>query len=135
MSSGVTKMPRVVVVGGGLAGLSAAYELMESGCDVVLLEAQSHPGGKIRTLRDPFPDGVAAELGAAAFIPVEPDAVMRYIRKFSLPLNKPEPRVLPVVYCFRGRRMVESRDGLHGWLLRLSDEERRLGSAECEPST
>ena len=70
---------------------------------------------------------MAAELGAAAFIPVEPDAVMRYIRKFSLPLNKPEPRVLPVVYCFRGRRMVESRDGLHGWLLRLSDEERRLG--------
>lgn len=93
-------MPRVVVVGGGLAGLSAAYELMESGCDVMLLEAQTHPGGKIRTIRDPFPDGAAAELGAAAFIPVEPDAVMRYIRKFSLPLNKPEPRVLPVIYYF-----------------------------------
>ena len=76
MNSDVMKMPSVVVVGGGLAGLSAAYELKESGCDVTLLEAQTHPGGKIRTIRDPFPDGVAAELGAAAFIPVEPDAVM-----------------------------------------------------------
>jgi monoamine oxidase len=127
MSSGEIKMPRVVVVGGGLAGLSAAYELMESGCDVMLLEAQTHPGGKIRTIRDPFPDGVAAELGAAAFIPVEPDALMRYIRKFSLPLNKREPRVLPVVYCFGGRRMVEARDGIQSWLLGLSDEERQLG--------
>jgi monoamine oxidase len=127
MNSDVMKMPSVVVVGGGLAGLSAAYELMESRYDVMLLEAQTHPGGKIRTLRDPFPDGVAAELGAAAFIPVEPDAVMRYIRKFSLPLNRPEPRVLPVVYYFRGRRTVEARDGLHGWPLGLSDEERGLG--------
>lgn len=114
------------MLGGGLAGLTAAYELMESGCDVTLLEAQTHPGGKVRTLRDPFPDGLAVELGAAAFIPVEPDAVMRYIRRFSLPLNKPESRILPVVYCFRGRRMVEGRDGLHSWL-GLSDEERRLG--------
>lgn len=127
MSSGAAKTRRVVVVGAGLAGLSAAYELMESGCDVTLLEAQTHPGGKVRTLRDPFPDGLAVEAGAAAFVPVEPDAVMRYIRKFSLPLNKPEPRVLPVVYCFRGRRMVEGRDALHSWPLRLSDEERQLG--------
>jgi monoamine oxidase len=127
--SGVAKMPKVVVVGGGLAGLSAAYELIEAKCDVTLLEAQTYPGGKIRTLRDPFPDGLAAELGAAAFVPVKPDAVMRYIRKFSLPLNKAEPRVLPVVYHFRGQRMVESRDGLHNWRLSLSDEERRLGIA------
>jgi monoamine oxidase len=127
MSGGNVKVPTVVIVGGGLAGLSAAYELKESGCDVTLLEAQTHPGGKIRTIRDPFPDGVAAELGAAAFIPVEPDAVMRYIRKFSLPLNRPEPRVLPVVYYFRGRRTVEARDGLHDWPLGLSNQERRLG--------
>jgi len=129
MRNSLIKMPRVVVIGAGLAGLSAAHQLMESGCDVTLLEAQTYPGGKIRTVRDPFPDGIAAELGAAAFVPVEPDSVMEYVRKFSLPLNKPEPRALPVVYHFRGRRLLESRDGIHAWPLSLSDEERRLGIA------
>jgi monoamine oxidase len=118
---------RVVVVGGGLAGLTAAHILMEAECDVMLLEAQTHPGGRIRTSRDPFPDGLSAELGAAAFIPVEPDLVMHYIKRFSLPINNPLPRVLPIVYHFRGRRMLEDRAGQLRWPQKLSDEEQQLG--------
>ncbi len=34
-------------MGGGLAGLSAAYEFKKSRCDVTLLEAQGDPRGKI----------------------------------------------------------------------------------------
>jgi len=118
---------RVVVVGGGLAGLTAAHILMKAGCDVTLMEAQTRPGGRIRTSRDPFPDGLSAEIGAAAFIPVEPDLVMHYIREFSLPLTKLEPRVLPVVYHFRGKRMLEDRTGHGQWPQNLSTEERQLG--------
>ena len=117
----------VVVVGGGLAVLTAAHMLTEAGCEVTLLEAQTRPGGRIRTSRDPFPDGLSAEIGAAAFIPVEPDLVMHYVRKFSLPIDNPEPRVLPIVYHFRGRRMLEERDGYLHWPQKLSDEERQLG--------
>ena len=40
----------VVVVGGGIAGLTAAYELERSGLDVIVLEAESRPGGRIRTV-------------------------------------------------------------------------------------
>jgi len=121
------KKPNVIVVGGGLAGLTAAHTVMEAGCEVTLLEAQTRPGGRIRTSRDPFPDGLSAEIGAAAFIPVEPDLVMHYIRKFSLPLNKPEPRVLPIVYHFKGKRMLEDRAGRLQWPQKLSDDERQLG--------
>lgn len=43
----VTGSPRVVVVGGGLAGISAAAELAARGCRVTLVEQAPHLGGKL----------------------------------------------------------------------------------------
>lgn len=126
MSNG-GKQARVVVIGAGLAGLAAAYELSEAGHDVRVLEVRPHPGGRISTARDPFADAMYAELGAAAFIPTEPDAVMTYIRRFSLPLTPPPARDLPIVFYFRGRRMAADAKGGLDWPLELSSEERRLG--------
>jgi monoamine oxidase len=54
----------VIVVGAGLAGLAAAIRLVEAGHEVVVLEAASRPGGRVRTLREPFRDGLYAEAGA-----------------------------------------------------------------------
>jgi oxygen-dependent protoporphyrinogen oxidase len=57
----------VAIVGGGIAGLSAAYELQRRGCSVQLLEAAERPGGVIRTERfdgwvvDCGPDSVLAQ--------------------------------------------------------------------------
>ncbi|MBK1669773.1 CrtD protein [Rhodovibrio sodomensis] len=41
---------RVVVIGGGVAGLVAALKLAARGLEVELVERQSHPGGKMRAL-------------------------------------------------------------------------------------
>ena len=41
--------PHVVVVGGGITGLTAAFRLVGSGLRVSLLEAHSTVGGKVRT--------------------------------------------------------------------------------------
>jgi monoamine oxidase len=49
---------KIIVVGAGLAGLSAAYELMQAGHDVTVLEAQLRPGGRVFTLRAPFSDAM-----------------------------------------------------------------------------
>ena len=40
---------RVLIIGAGLAGLSCAYELKQAGFDVILLEARTRPGGRVRT--------------------------------------------------------------------------------------
>jgi monoamine oxidase len=43
---------RVIVIGGGIAGLVAAYELARQGHDPLVLEAQHRVGGRVYTLRD-----------------------------------------------------------------------------------
>lgn len=74
---------KVLVVGAGLAGLTAAYELAEVGHDVTVLEARDRPGGRVETWRAPLADGLFAEAGAAR-IPPEHRWTMEYIKLFGL---------------------------------------------------
>ena len=41
---------RVVILGGGVAGMSAAHELIERGFEIVVLERRDAAGGKARSL-------------------------------------------------------------------------------------
>lgn len=49
--------PRVVVVGAGFAGLSAAFELSRGGCAVTVLEARNRIGGRVISFHDLVPGG------------------------------------------------------------------------------
>ena len=42
---------RVVILGGGLAGMTVAYELGKVGYDCRVLEARARPGGRVFTVR------------------------------------------------------------------------------------
>ena len=56
-----------VVVGAGVAGLTAARSLREQGLRVVVLEAADVPGGPVRGGDLPGLDGVRVDLGAESF--------------------------------------------------------------------
>ncbi|MGO1804548.1 MAG: flavin monoamine oxidase family protein, partial [Candidatus Corynebacterium faecigallinarum] len=45
------KAPKVLILGGGPAGLVSAYELQKGGYKVEILEARSRPGGRVWTAR------------------------------------------------------------------------------------
>ena len=60
-------MPKkVVILGGGVAGMSAAHELIQRGFEVTVFERLSIPGGKARSFSVPGTD-LPAEHGFRIF--------------------------------------------------------------------
>ncbi|NYH77282.1 monoamine oxidase [Actinopolyspora biskrensis] len=75
---------KVTILGAGIAGLVAAYELERLGHDVEVLEADARPGGRIHTRRfGTGPDAPYAELGAMR-VPEEHHHTWHYIREMGL---------------------------------------------------
>ena len=101
---------KVLILGAGMAGLVAGYELLKLGHDVTLLEARTRPGGRVHTLREPFSDGLYAEAGAAR-IPDNHDLTLKYVKEFSLPLEPFYPSKLQALRFDRGRREEVPIDG------------------------
>jgi len=58
------------VVGAGITGLVAAWELAQSGCDVTVLESERRPGGVIISERR---EGFVIEGGPDGFLAAEPE--------------------------------------------------------------
>jgi monoamine oxidase len=56
--------PRVVVIGAGIAGLSAVRDLAEAGLNIIVVEARDRIGGRIWTSND-WPD-LPVDLGASS---------------------------------------------------------------------
>jgi len=79
--------PRVVIVGAGLAGLSAAYELRKH-FDVTILESAKRVGGRVHTLRKEFGKAYA-EVGGEWIHPAH-RFVYHYLNEFRLNLD-PDP--------------------------------------------
>ncbi|KAM3847473.1 L-amino-acid oxidase-like [Vipera latastei] len=76
----------VVVVGAGMAGLSAAYVLTGAGHKVTVLEASECVGGRVQTYRN-YKEDWYANLGPMR-LPEKHRIVREYIRKFGLKLNE-----------------------------------------------
>ncbi len=95
---------RVVVVGAGFAGLSAAYELGKAGYEVVVLEARDRISGRVHTVRDPFAGGQHGEAGGEG-VDGAHRVIQRYARELGIGLEDtrdgPGGRALAYV---RGRR-------------------------------
>ncbi|MCU1400332.1 MAG: Amine oxidase [Acidimicrobiales bacterium] len=77
---------RVVIVGAGLAGLTAADLVTRAGVDVVVLEASTRIGGRTFTHRADFVDGLSAEAGAE-WIDTVHTRVHDLIGRFGLTLD------------------------------------------------
>jgi oxygen-dependent protoporphyrinogen oxidase len=102
-------MPRVVIIGGGISGLSAAYYLARGGVRSTILESRPRLGGVIQTERV---EGCTIEAGPDSFLSAKP-AAFELIRELGLAdqvigSNDRER----VTYVRKGGRLVPLPDGL-----------------------
>ncbi len=73
-------MPGVVIVGGGISGLSTAYYLARRGVPSTIVERRARLGGVIRTERV---EGCVVEAGPDSFLSIKP-AALELIRELGL---------------------------------------------------
>jgi monoamine oxidase len=107
---GLAAPKRVVIIGAGLAGMVAGYELSQLGHDVTILEARLRAGGRVHTLREPFADGLYAEAGAAR-IPDTHELTLKYTTLLKVPLEPMYPSRLQTVRLDGGQRRVVGPEG------------------------
>ena len=89
----------VIVVGAGLAGLTAAVELSRDGATVLVLEARDRIGGRVWTIREGFMGAQHAEAGGE-FIDEDQEEIRRLARHLNLELVP----VLNQGFSFASRR-------------------------------
>ena len=100
-------LKKVIIMGAGVSGLVAAYELSKVGHTVTILEDRSRVGGRVLTLRDHFSDGHFVEAGAAR-IPPYHDLTLAYIQHFGLDLKPFYPREGLYIQVKEGQRILIS---------------------------
>lgn len=113
---------RVVIVGGGLSGLCAAYELEQRGHEVTILEAEtSHIGGRARTHR--FENGQYGELGAMR-VPANHKLTRNYINRFGLSLRNFVQSNPEAYYYVRGQKIRIKDEAQVNQYYNLADNEK-----------
>ena len=81
-----SKNRTVTVIGAGLAGLSAAYDLHRAGWNVTVLEARDRVGGRVYSVRS-FSNSLVAE-GGGEFIEDRHVRMLAYAKQFNLGLGR-----------------------------------------------
>ena len=122
------KQTTVLILGAGMAGLAAGYELMNHGYAVRIIEARATAGGRVQTLRDGFSQGVHAEAGAT-FLPSTHGLTAYYANLMKLNLVAFDGTDLPYIYYVKGKRIEYSPDASIDWPYDLTEAEKQIGLA------
>lgn len=127
------KGARVIVAGGGLAGLTAARDLIDRGAAVHLIEPRNRLGGRVWTVRDEGFDSIPLEAGGE-FIDGEHAAIRRLCADHGLQLQQILREGFGLALDLRGRVQLfkGQRPIWNDFKHALSKEIDALQAADCD---
>lgn len=110
LAQAAASAPRIAIVGGGIAGLNAAYQLLKVGLRATVYEASDTLGGRISTARGLVAPDVYTELGGE-FIDSSHTDIIQLATEFRLPrydrMEPSERHLKQDDYFINGTRYTE----------------------------
>lgn len=101
------RKPAIAIIGGGISGLNAAYQLKKSGIEATLYEASGRTGGRVLTVEDGVIDGAHIDLGAE-FVDSVHDDIISLSKELNVELlDMRLDKLIPKAYYFDGKLMLE----------------------------
>ncbi len=94
--------PEVIIIGAGLAGLTAAYELKKKGISYKILEASDHAGGRAQTVE--MKHGAVVNTGANWLHSGKDNPLFPLVEEFGIEYDIDDPKGDKVVSYFNGQR-------------------------------
>ncbi|HLG89974.1 MAG TPA: FAD-dependent oxidoreductase [Alphaproteobacteria bacterium] len=118
-----------MILGAGLAGLRTAQLLKTAGLSVTILEGRKEPGGRVRTIRAPFEQGLHAEAGAMRISSAH-RRVLASVRNYGLTLLPFTPANGASLSVVGSHRIASTEDPRRAFAnLDLHENERGLDPA------
>ena len=131
----------VVVVGAGLAGLTAARRLVAAGSRVTVLEARDRLGGRTCTVRDGFADGQHGDLGGElvtadyrALIALCAEVGVDLSGEISIEREDTRPGETPLEGYLADGRIIVGGELLTGARFAAVDDEIRVALRDAPPA-
>jgi len=127
-----SQAPQVAIIGGGIAGLNAAYQLQTAGISATVYEAQSRLGGRMHTVVGAVAEGLASDLGAE-LINSDHEDMLSIASEFNVPLfdrvtAAADFDIPATAYYFDGRLVDEAElaDDLRALAAQITADSERL---------
>jgi monoamine oxidase len=108
-SAAFATIPKVLIVGAGIAGLTAAYRLRQVGVPVDIIEARGSVGGRMRSLANAAGTGVTVEIGGE-FIDTDHRKLRSLAQELGLTtidLLASDKALVPEIWYFQCRKISE----------------------------
>ena len=126
--AGAPGQQSVAIIGGGIAGLNACYQLKKQGIRATIYEAGSKIGGRMFTVRDEFGEGITTDIGGE-FVDSTHTDLIGLMKELGLPFyDLRQDELQPKEIFFDGKHLTNDdlKNALQPFVKQLLSDIRSL---------